>query len=545
MKRKVIVALVLTLILACALAISISAATTNEFAQTPTTLENIDLTNMSTDTTSRVVLMHEVTVDGVTTAHYTTYPAQYIVKSSGDFAIDYSKINAALADKGISYAAGSVIRIEIPTTVKKQTTALNGNGSNPGKNLVEVYYPKNSQVTELVWGAFMKCQKLERVNIPASVTLLGQDCFSSCSVLTSVTFDANSSLTTINKTCFGSCVLLEEIVLPNTVTKIGNDIFYNCKKLQKVVLGASVVTTDGGLLGAAGYGDKEYFVEIYMPAGFATGEASIQSGNILGRGNNGDLGKYVIFFTGSKNDALTLVSKYSSDPNIKNANIVAYDPEKGNDKSQYIGLDAYTTEKTVETNRVIVYGYNKCDAFYGAEHKEGAVETKFEGAPYVTNYINASSCERCGKNFIVGDPICGPLFQNLGYSQSNDGTAFTYGISLNDQNISAYKAATGKEISYGFILGLAGTEAEAGKIVSSEGEALISNSIVTNFAKVQYEKLNVYNLKMTKIETEAQRELNIYCNAYVIVNGVVSYIGEVNDSYLPVAIKVKNLPVKE
>ena len=545
MKRKVIVALVLTLILACALAISISAATTNEFAQTPTTLENIDLTNMSTDTTARVVLMHEVTVDGVTTAHYTTYPSQYIVKSSGDFAIDYSKINAALSDKGISYAAGSVIRIEIPTTVKKQTTVLNGNGSNSGKNLVEVVYPANSQVTELVWGAFMKCTNLEKINIPASVTLLGQDCFSSCSVLTSVTFDENSSLTTINKTCFGSCISLEEIVLPNTVTKIGNEIFYNCKKLERVVLGAGLTTTDGGLLGAAGYNDNSYFAEIYMPAGFATGEGSIASGNILGRGNNGDLKKYVIFFTGTQAQAEALVSKYSADPNIKGANIVAYDPEKGNNKASYIGLDACTDQRTVDTNRVIVFGYNMCDAFYNSDHKNSEVSRKFEGLPYVSNYVNASTCQRCEKNFVVGEAISGPLFKDKGYSKSADGTAFTYGISLYESEIQKYEAATGNIISYGFILGLAGTEAESGKIVSSEGEALVSNSVITNFADVKYNSLNIYNLKVTKVESDAQRALSIYCNAYVIENGKVSYIGSLDKNEKPLAIMVKDLPTEK
>ena len=545
MKKRILISVIFALSLVCLFAISISAATTNEFAKSPTILDNIDLTGMSTDTTSRVVLMHEVTVDGVTTQYYTTYPSQYIVKSSTDFTIDYSKINAALSDKGISYAAGCVIRIEIPTTVKKQTTALNGNGSKPGKNLVEVVYPANSQVTELVWGAFMNCTKLEKVNIPASVTLLGQDCFSSCSVLKTVTFDEGSSLTTINKTAFGSCILLEEVILPNTVTKIGTEIFYNCKKLEKVVLGAGVVTTDGGLLGAAGYGDNNYFAEIYMPAGFATGEGSIQSGNILGRGNNGDLKKYVIFFTGTKAQAEALVSKYSSDPNIKGANIVAYDAQKGNNKASYIGLDACTTDRTVDTNRVIVFGYNMCEAFYDGVHKNGAVAQKFEKLPYVSNYVNASTCTTCKENFVVGEPICGPLFVNLGYSKAADSTAFTYGISLNKENIAKYESATKTEITYGFILGLAGTEEESGKIMSSEGEALISNSIVTNFADVKYDKLNVYNLKMTKIENDVQRALPIYCNAYVIENGKVSYIGSLDENEKPLAIMVKDLPTEK
>ena len=99
MKKRILISVVFVLSLMCLFAISISAATTNEFSNAPTLLDNIDLTGMSTDTTSRVVLMHETTKDGVTTQNFTTYPSQYIVKSNGDFAIDYSKINAALISR--------------------------------------------------------------------------------------------------------------------------------------------------------------------------------------------------------------------------------------------------------------------------------------------------------------------------------------------------------------------------------------------------------------------------------------------------------------
>ena len=202
------------------------------------------------------------------------------------------------------------------------------------------------------------------------------------------------------------------------------------------------------------------------------------------------------------------------------------------------------TEKTINTNHVFVYGYNECDAFYASEHKNGEVSQKFEGLPYVSNYVNASTCQRCEKNFVVGEAISGPLFADKGYSKSADGTAFTYGISLYESEIQKYEAATENKISYGFILGLAGTEAESGKIVSSEGDALVSNSIVTNFADVKFDKLNVYNLKMTKIESDAQRALPIYCNAYVIENGNVSYIGSLDKNEKPLAIMVKDLPIK-
>lgn len=539
MKKRVILSFVIALFMVCFFAISISAATTNEFG-TLETSTTIDLEGMSTDTKARVVLF-----DGT---EYHTYPAQYIVTSAGDMAFNFEKINTAFQK---SYALNSVIRIEVPNTVKVVVSGLFNYGKN--NNLKEVYFPSDSQVYKFNWGCFEQNTGLEKINIPASLTEYnGTNHFAKCKALKEVTFDEGYSVSAIPNNFFQDCSSLEKLVFPNCVTSIGNGAFAVCSNLKTIVFGANLQTMGGPMSDCSTSGSVWYLPATFY-ASNVTSEppsnmfhwAGTQTNGVSGNSNNP---KNITFvFTGTKEQALALQARFKAADAATGEGCVGLSRLYDAILCTEAEYETLTGKKVGEsaTGYYLVYGYNKCDAFYGKEHKEGAVERKFEGAPYVTNYVNASSCERCGKNFIVGDPICGPLFQNLGYSRSNDGTAFAYGISLNDQNISAYKAATGEEISYGFILGLAGSEAEAGKIVSSEGEALISNSIVTNFANVQYEKLNVYYLKATKIETEAQRELNIYCNAYVIENGVVSYIGEVNDSYLPVAIKVKDLPVKE
>ena len=165
----------------------------------------------------------------------------------------------------------------------------------------------------------------------------------------------------------------------------------------------------------------------------------------------------------------------------------------------------------------------------------------FSGEAYVSSYVNAAPCTHCPKNSVVST-ICGPLFVNLGYSVAEfDGTAFTYGISLNKENIAIYQEKTGVTLNYGFIIGLAGTEAVSGEIVSASGESLLTTSIITNFAEIIYSKLNVYTIKMAEINSDAQKALPIYCNAYVTNGTKVSYIGEVDKNGKAVAITLEGL----
>ena len=450
--KKLLFVFILCALLCVVFATTSFAAATNEFGEVET-FEGIDLSKMSTDTTSRVVLF-----DGT---EYHTYPANYIIKSSSDLSVDFSKIKAA---SGYNYGVSSIIRIEIPTTVKSFKTPLNGNQG--GKNIVEVSFPEGTQVTEIVWGALMNCSKLERIEIPATVELLGQDAFSNCASLSSVTFAENSKLKTINQGCFGSCKLLTEVILPNSVESIGKAAFYNCTGLKKLVLGANTTVFGGELDGAYGYNDATSILEIYMNGAFATGEGSLASGNFLGRGNSRDLSKYIIFFTGTRDEALALMSKYSTDVNLKDANLVAYDPNKATG-TDYFGMDPYTTDITVNTNRVIVYGYNLCEAFYNGVHAEGQVlnscqfgcgrecgqvsllenpvhslsmRTELGANGYLGDFAVVEQCSVCQTKTV--DEAILPLFTSKGYSAKTfgDSMGLVQGYEINKDAINEYKS---------------------------------------------------------------------------------------------------------
>ena len=71
-------------------------------------------------------------------------------------------------------------------------------------------------------------------NVDCSVTSIGNDAFSGCSGLTSVTI--GNSVTSIGTNAFSGCSGLTAITIPHSVTSIGNDAFSGCSGLTSVTI---------------------------------------------------------------------------------------------------------------------------------------------------------------------------------------------------------------------------------------------------------------------------------------------------------------------
>ena len=80
-------------------------------------------------------------------------------------------------------------------------------------------------------------------SIPNSVTSIGDDAFSGCNKLTSVTIP--NSVTSIGDDAFADCNKLTSVTIPNSVTTIGDGAFYYCYKLTSVTIGNSVTSIGG------------------------------------------------------------------------------------------------------------------------------------------------------------------------------------------------------------------------------------------------------------------------------------------------------------
>ena len=78
------------------------------------------------------------------------------------------------------------------------------------------------------------------VNIPDSVTSIGEFAFYGCTGLTSVSIP--NSVTSIGEFAFANCTGLTSVSIPNSVTSIGRSVFYGCTGLTSVNIGSGVTS---------------------------------------------------------------------------------------------------------------------------------------------------------------------------------------------------------------------------------------------------------------------------------------------------------------
>ena len=126
-------------------------------------------------------------------------------------------------------------------------------------------------VTSIDENAFYCCEGLTSIDIPNSITKIGDFAFGNCPVLTSIVVESGNprydsrnncnaiietadntliagckntmipnSVTSIGVRAFEGCDGLTSIVIPNSVTAIGNKAFYNCDGLTRIIIPNSV-----------------------------------------------------------------------------------------------------------------------------------------------------------------------------------------------------------------------------------------------------------------------------------------------------------------
>jgi hypothetical protein len=88
--------------------------------------------------------------------------------------------------------------------------------------------------TEIGDNAFSNCTSLTSVTMPNNVTKIGDNAFSGCKSLASVTIA--EGVTQIGEQAFSSCTSLTTFTIPDSVKTIAKEAFENCKSLTTVTI---------------------------------------------------------------------------------------------------------------------------------------------------------------------------------------------------------------------------------------------------------------------------------------------------------------------
>ncbi|MBR2943844.1 MAG: leucine-rich repeat protein [Clostridia bacterium] len=528
MKRKALLTILFAATFCLLFVFGICAATTNEFADTPETIDGIDLTNMNTDTTSRVVI---VDANG----EYHTYPAQYVVSNNTKFYYNFSPINTAL---GTSYNKHSVIRIEVPDNI---LIATNCGDLSQTNNLVEIKFSPSSQLHTLEYGCFYANKKLEKLNIPKNVTTMGTLIINNSSALKELIFD-DGFCAIPPKDSFTGAKNIQKVVFSNQMTTIDRKAFFNSfTSVKEIYLGASLMDlgaaakVDSGGTDGGNFSYTDGPLKIYASENLFANIDTIERGRLNGWTGNRLL-KGVVFYTGTMAQAQALVDKAESDtPIFNNATLVEWDSTKTDD--EYVPSSGWT----------IVCNYNKCRAFYGNQHDEQKLNScqfgcargcgvvallenpehsfgktvSYGGKSDVNYYLPITVCEACENcKTAKGDVVeIDPLFTDKGYSVCLDDVGITYKFSADLEAIKLYKQHVSSDFEYGVVASK--NEGAPLSVVNGKAESLANTVNVA----MQATELGYFEIKVIGLSDE-YLDTPIVCCGYVRENEAIYYLSE-------------------
>jgi hypothetical protein len=89
-------------------------------------------------------------------------------------------------------------------------------------------------ISRIAERALLDCPSVSSVFIPSSVETIGEEAFSGCHALSTVSFESNSGLTRIEIFAFRDCWSLTSFCVPSSVQRIRQGCFMGCRTLSTI-----------------------------------------------------------------------------------------------------------------------------------------------------------------------------------------------------------------------------------------------------------------------------------------------------------------------
>lgn len=141
------------------------------------------------------------------------------------------------------------------TTATRPSTVM-------AENVYSIEWGSCDSVTTLGDNLFYQ-SKISTVNIPATVTTVGNSVYSRCNNITSATIPA--TVTTIGNGMFDYCTNLVSVTLPNNMTVIPEYMFRGCTSLTSITIPNSVTT-----ISSQAFSDCTSLTSIDLPSGLTS-----------------------------------------------------------------------------------------------------------------------------------------------------------------------------------------------------------------------------------------------------------------------------------
>ena len=453
MKKKIVLALAMALLLACVFVISASAAECIDgiyytFNGSEATVSSDNLKSCELEA---VVIPEKVTFGN---AEYTVTAIAARAFGSSNNGNGNGKIKSVTVPSTITsigdYAFSNCTAL---TAVCSKSSII---GYRMFYHCDELTTIKLENTVEIGAAAFNNASlsKVSSLELPEGLTTIGEYAFPRMSITSLV---IPSSVVTVERYAFQDCDSLEKVVVLGST--IGASMFYGCSSLRTLVLTESFESFGNSALQA-------------VPSD-----------------------SFITYYTGT--DYQRVITACSNSTRLTQAGTTSY----ANYKS-----GTYTAK-----DYMLIYDCNICTVGFDGQHIMSG-NTEEQLSSYLADITFADACTRhgCGKETVI--KTIAPIFTCLGYSASEKGiSGIAIGFVVDNNAIKEYQEITGKTVRYG-VFAVSQSKLGDNDIFANDGTvaAVVINAEITDY------QCMVFEIKLFGFKDE-QKNAKLAMGGYVEV----------------------------